>query len=184
MIKIKSLKVNSVFKVLILAFMLSFSSNPVSALIIVESTDFSNSFASPTDLGNFDLGINTITGSIESTEVTDAWFANLITGHKITDIEIIFSNQNITTGFVTAAVQGGGLFENRSTDGFLLGSDLPIDFSLDIFTTGLTTGSSGIGSTYDYEWKITVTSAIPEPTIIALFGVGLAGFGFVRLGKQ
>ena len=40
------------------------------------------------------------------------------------------------------------------------------------------------GAKQDFAFRIWVDSAVPEPSILALLGIGLAGFGFTRKRKQ
>lgn len=150
----------------------------------MESTDFvgaSESFTPSFDAGDLDVGPNSISGNIFESDV-DTVLVTLPAGLVVDSIGLIVSN-HVDSGVsptdlsVLLLTPDGGSPLSIPGDGTLNLSASPIstpgDFTLNVSHTGGTPDSSS-----DWEWQITVV--VPEPTSLALLGLG----GVIMLARQ
>ena len=178
-----------------------------SAFSIAETTDFGTTNSSTTNLGNFDIGLNTVSGSVARVnnggDYADFWDATLLDGLQITGIKIMISDHNNSGFFVGAAAGGyvggnGPFIAQAYTDlssngtyslGATLGTSYPFDAGQYYFGAATNVRSD---TSYDYEWRVTVASVgsgsgpapVPEPSTILLLGGGLAGLAFYRRKRK
>ncbi len=92
------------------------------ALIIDESSfgDFSQDPEAPVEIGTFDLGLNQVSGTINTFEVIDAWNATLLATqtvvgvsiqiHSLTDIAIVVAGNGIDDD-LAASLSAAGVFD-------------------------------------------------------------------------
>ena len=178
-------------------------------LAFVESTDFGNTNTSGVLLGSFDVGVNTVSGSIlalagadrGTSDYGDFWEADLLTGYQITGIDIVltsivgnmraFAGDNVIGCCADDQYTARAVTQQNTSGTYALTTG-------GTFTTGAYPFSAGhyyFGtlvpgvnpSEYSYEWQITVTktsATVPEPSIAWLLGSGLALIGFARRKAQ
>jgi hypothetical protein len=173
-------------------------------LSVTETSDFANSNASGPDLGDFDTGVNVVSGSVLRDsgatvgfgDYGDFWEADLLPSQAITSIEIVISNQVNERGFFVGAadaiVGGFGPFGAQAYADLLSDGSYSLTatvgsypFASGRYYFGAAT-NVGTDTGYAYEWRITVEGAsasVPEPGALALLGIGLAALGFrIRRG--
>ena len=177
--------------------------SPIQAapIAFIETTDFGTTNSGTTFLGTFDIGVNTVSGSILAlagadrvgSDYGDFWDAQLSPGQQITGIDIIlsditggmraFAGDNIV-GCCADSAYTARAFTQQSTNGtFALSTD-------GSFTTGAYPFGAGhyyFGalvpgvnfSEFSYEWQVSVASTVnvvPVPAAVWLFGTALIGF--------
>ena len=176
-----------------------------------ESTDFGNTNTSGPTIGPFDVGVNTVSGSVfrEAPPPTgglgggdygDFWEIDLAAGLQITAAEIVFSNVTAPLrAFLSDVVIGGfdvgsyqaftqqslaGTYELTTTPAgsFRTGA---YPFPAGHYYFGVLVLGTSTGGGADYEWRVTVgqSASVPEPLTIALLGFGLAGIGLHRRAR-
>jgi hypothetical protein len=144
------------------------------ATTFVETTDFSNSGSSPTNLGTFNPASDLIVGSMPPSDSIDAI---LVSGTPNAPISIPFNvaNPNLSGAFLDFAIYDdagpSGAIASRFFGGGPLNSNDVFNFNVPAdgnYMMYLTTEGGG--------WSYTIGTAIPEPsTALLLTGaIGLA----------
>jgi len=178
---------------------LTFVASTVQAVTISETTDFSDSTGSPTALGTLDLGLNSISGTVNQFcdrvtgscsivlgDDTDAFSVDIAPGTHLTDVVL-----NVLR------IQGGDL----NVDGSLFDLAFPPSAgTFNLLSADSATGTAvfdvffqhdGRSTFADarYRFDLTVAalpgspSAVPLPAGLPLFLAGLGGFAFLRKRK-
>ncbi len=146
--------------------------NSAQALVFNESVDSSTS--SPINVGNLDIGTNTISGSLITFggDNFDGYLFNLPINTQITSLLVEHFgpvNSNITINFRSSAVSSStGNFIDalgiNFTEGqeFFNAANFPIDSTNNSFFIG-NTGAGSPGGEVNYTYTIEVSSATPVP---------------------
>jgi hypothetical protein len=125
-------------------------------------------------------GVSYVVLALSELMVTDGLNQSLTFGG--TDLFSLIAETNVYAGIATFGDQNPILFTNSigTTDHDNLGSSLAgleVGDELNGFT------NANLGRQYHYEIEVGAASAVAEPSIIALFGLGLVGLGFARRRK-
>jgi hypothetical protein len=117
---------------------------------------------------DFDFGASSLTVTQTQSLLSFSVFGNYV----FSGLDWVGDPTGIITGITIASNDGftGGLVNNFSF------TDHSITFNLDPGTS-----TPGIGKSVVF--NIVTNHSVPEPTILALFGLGLAGLGFSRRRK-
>ncbi len=143
-------------------------------LNVVETTDFNGNQLSPTAVGTFDVGVNTVSGSVTGGGSGDSISILLPSGLQITAISLQISNFVAPSGTAASTVFLVSPFtfvEQQLPSGngsFAFAMGLPFTAPDNYgFSNQKTTG----GISFDWTWSVTV---VPEPAGRWLFAVTVA----------
>ena len=161
-------------------------------VIFTEPPDLSNVDASPTVLTDPSIGVNSIIGSISLTDRVDIFTFDILPGLVLTDIVLgdaggvnvsgtfsLFEGSSVTGGTllgqadVTPANAGQSLIA-------LLGTPFPLQAGS--FTSAFSYTSNRVGP---FEFAIDLhVGVVPEPSSLALFGIGAVGMAAYSRRKR
>ncbi len=192
-----------IFLVLVISLFLG-TGNNVFALTYSESSDgeLGDVWPSP-DIGPLELGNNTVSGTMGSSDTDDSFYFTLSDGMKLTGISMDFStnyNDDNVDGYEMANISWNLIEDGEDSAVYYTGSinmlgiikpfvfnnlpDLnPGDYRManDIM---FYTGDSWTTS-YTLNFQVDSTAApIPEPTTMLLFGTGLVGLAGIARKKM
>ena len=178
---------------------LTFVASTAQAATITETTDFSDSLASPTALGTLDLGLNSISGALSivcsltgscagiTGDIEDSFSVDIAAGTQLTDVTINFrglrqiSSLSASGSFFDAIFpSNGGAFSLLSA-----GSETGT-VSFNIENAFLGTSGSEVNT---YRLDLTVAAIpgtptpVPLPAGFPLLLAGLGGFAALRKRK-
>jgi hypothetical protein len=151
-----------------------------------EPPDLGNAVATPTDLGTFDVGTNTVSGSVvleDSTGDVDAFEITLPAGLRIDAFSIDLLDP---IGVTTALRINGSFIDSRVFAAIEVGT-----FALyTAHTPSLTPGtylssinSQALGEAR-YRFIFEVSRTVPEPVPHSLFAFGLAALGVMARRRR
>lgn len=139
-----------------------------------------------TSVGNFDIGINTVSGSLNYTittgegDYTDPFRFNIIAGQELRSVSLLFSASAplSTLTFVFLDMAPFQMLDLITVDGTsasplsVLTSILPL--GEDEYYLSASSFSGQEGTIVDYTWRFEV-AAVPAPPTIYLLATGLLG---------
>lgn len=170
----------------LLAALLFATASP--ALTVVEGVDFSDSSATPTAIGTLDLGVNTVSGTLDSTllagDDADNFRFVVDPGMLVTSVLVSISGygqtgdpdgvaRDLATNVSDFAIAGNGLSPELLLTPFGAGS---FDFQV-LDTTG-----GGLLNNLSLSYTVTMV-AVPEPATAVLLAAALLGLGAARRSR-
>ncbi len=192
--------------------LVSFASVPAANAVVLYDESGMGDLSAASNDPNFDLqlGLNQVFGSWAQTPSTtngDGFQVTLVAGLQIDSISIAFSLTNGDVVNLGLNFNPGNLFDSGftgCTDFFNCPSGVsasfmdnigpttgPLDTTLAASTWGFELVGGTIQAFSGINWTVNITTSefgeaprVPEPSTLALFGIGLAGLGFMTRRRR